>query len=286
MKKFIVNKNLNRASFSKTVKDILYPSNQFKPDLNQNIIDGLSIDYKTGLNYFHTGVNGINNKTGLKKTRWFIVTKRYLELIDKLNLMMYDGSFYEAVLNSSRNKTITWDIYQRLFNTLMVFNKNERMILWEELKNSYNLITEEEYTIAENECEGIEQVLASSMSWNYNEQFDYYTVKHSTPLKLETRWTNSENNPTNSDLYILTILPSDTQFNSEPSTKYWTNTAVETACVKFFREDTGTTFYQVGYMAHSLTDRSGEGEVQLDHIDKIDYLDTLELAIKLPKEYY
>ena len=277
MKKFIVNKKLNRDFLSKTAKDIFYP-------YDQTFIDG--IDEHTSYimqNKFYTGMIGINNKTGIKKSRWFIATKPYLQLLDKLNNMLYDSTL-ETTIHAKR-RAMTDDYYIRMLNLLFAFNKDERMLLWNELHDRYSLITDDELEIARNECEYFDQINHSNMSWNYNEQFDYFTMKHNTPLRLENRFDNTINNPSNSELYFVQMIPSFAQFDGKSINAYYDRSTVETAALLYYREDLGKNIYQCGYMAFSLTDRSGEGDIQLDHIDKIDYLDSLELAVKLPKEY-
>lgn len=39
------------------------------------------------------------------------------------------------------------------------------------------------------------------------------------------------------------------------------------------------------FIAFKLTDRSGDGDIKIDHIDKIRYLDSLTIKVKLPKKY-
>jgi len=280
MKKFIINKKMNRDFLSKTAKDIIYPD-------GQKVIDGLNqyqVDYLNRY-MFYTGMIQVQKKAGLKKSRWMIASKAYLQLLDKLNTILYDGTF-ETTITAISGETLVDIYYIRALNLLMVFNKDERMLLWNELFEKYSLITAEELEIARNECEYFDQINFGAMTWSYNEQFDYFTMKHSTPLRLENRWDNIINNPNNGEIYFVNIIPSFIHLNGKNiSTPYFNKNTIETAAALYYREDLGKNIYQVGYMAHLITDRSGEGDIQLDHIDKIDYLDSLEIAVKLPKEY-
>ena len=56
------------------------------------------------------------------------------------------------------------------------------------------------------------------------------------------------------------------------------------AC-KFYREDNKQYIYQYSYMAYTLGDLSTDADIQFDHVDRMDYLDSLEVAIKLPRVY-
>lgn len=268
MSKIVVNKAFNKKYLVGNIKTVLIPN-------EQNNIDRLgekSSEYHNSeLNYVAS--IDVEGKTHVKSGKFFVVTAGFLSLIDKINTLLYNDTVTQ--LNSeSRNRGT--------LNRLTAYNKSERTKALDRFK-VLGYITDAEYEIGVRECEAFGQIKFDSISWNYNEQFDYYTMLHNTPLNLEKRWTNTENNPRNDELYIMTVLPASRPFN-ESSYSAYDRAGVETSCVKYYREDTGKFIYQLGYMAHTLTDRSGDGDIQFDYIDKIDYLDSLEISIKLPKE--
>jgi len=270
MKKIVVNKNFNKRYLKTSLELYLFPD-------QQNRISRKGVKYYLNYALNYVGVNGSKNSGWVQPTRWFIVTDSYLKLLDKLNDIAYNN-LIDTVSSNKMND----DDWHRLFNYVTAFNATDRDKVWEYLL-SLNLITEEEYQTSSISCRGFGQILKDSLVWTYNEQFDYYTLNHISPLSLEQRWDNSTNNVNSEQLYIMTSLPSFSGFNNYPDNVYITRGGIEQTAVKYYREDIGSYIYQMSYMAHTLTDRSGDGDIQFDYIDKIDYIDSLEMSFKLPK---
>ncbi len=145
------------------------------------------------------------------------------------------------------------------------------------------LITQEEYDATALNNTATEQYKWEKFSMDYEPINDYYILKHDSPLKLENRWITEVNNPSSEQLYIMVELPSTQTFNNFNYDNYSTYT--RTSATKYYRADNNQYIYQFGYLAYTLGDLSSNSDIQFDHVDKMDYLDSLEVAIKLPRVY-
>jgi len=266
MSRIVVNKNFNKQYLSKSMEDFLSPQ-------HQNIIDRRAIEPYNYYNNYYNYTGGFigGNLKGAQNAMWFVVTKSYLELIDKVNKLFYDGIVSGSI-----------DYSHRFFNSLTTYKKSERKRLWSWLK-THNHITDDEFNVAVGQCEAFGQIKYSSISWTYNESSDYFTMLHNSPMNLETRWDNSVNNTSGGEIFIMSILQGYENFNNE---NFGSDAigGLQQSATKFIRDDTGASFYQLSYMAHTVTDRAGDGDIQFDYVDKIDYIDSLEISVKLPKE--
>ena len=175
----------------------------------------------------------------------------------------YNNVFFistESVLNLLDKY---WDYYY-YFNSYnsnisskYYFEKTQKL-----LQN--NIITEDEYNILYNQIVFLSNtnINFNSSILHYEEVNDYYYLHFEQPLKLEKRWDNSINNPNNENIYLTFIDTIDTTYTFS----------------------NGENHQLVTTYSYKLTDMQGDGDIRLDHIDKIDYIDSLILPLKAPKE--
>lgn len=220
------------------------------------------------------GTNGIEKRNYVQPTLFYIVTQSYIDLIDKINTLLYNKQIPLTDINED-------EASHRFLNLLGAFDINERRKAFLYLLEK-GLITQAEYDSTALNSIATEQYNWESFSMDYEEINDYYIIKHSSPLKLQNRWLSEVNNPLSEQLYIMVDLPSTTSNNNWNFSKY---VGVRTNASKFYRADTSQYIYQFSYMAYTLGDLSSDADIQFDHVDKIDYLDSLEIAIKLPRVY-
>jgi hypothetical protein len=320
MKTIIVNKNFNKKFLSRNIKEIFMPRwyaqdtqnidtykwYYLKPDdtvdttnttdttyqgyirdNQQRIFDRTLSMNNEDLTYNHynqfnnsywrnlVGTNGVDKRNYVQPTLFYVVTQSYIDLIDKINTLLYNKQIPLTVDGEDQAS-------HRFLNLMGAFNLVERRKAFLFLLTE-GLITQEEYDATALNNVATEQYKWESFSMNYEEINDYYIIKHKTPLKLETRWETERNNVNGEQLYLMIDIPSTTNNNNWNYDNY--DIGTRTNAVRFYRADNDQYIYQYSYMAYTLGDLSTNADIQFDHVDKIDYLDSIEVAIKLPRVY-
>lgn len=300
----IVNKRFNTAFISQNVRDILMPrwsahdNQQPQSDKyfdmttqhyrynHQKVIDRTmnygSEDYNDMNTYQQEGylrnvigTNGTNLKNYTKPSPIMIATQGYVDLLEKINGLLYNKQIPLTHTNTDESHT-------RFLNMLGSYELSTRRLAFNYLLG-LGLITQAEYdATALNSC-GLDQFKTENFTWTYEPINDYFIIKHTSPLKLETRWVNSVNNPNNEQLYILIENSSSFSFNGYDKNDWAEYTRI--SATKFYRQDTNSFIYQYSFLGYTLGDMSSSANIKFDHVNKIDYIDTLEIAIKLPRIY-
>ena len=174
----------------------------------------------------------------------YYVTDSFLGLIDELNKREYNG---ELSLPSFPDASIQ-DIVTGLFNgTITPSQIVADGIVWDDSKS-------------------VVKKFSGFNSANYNVTFDRTTgvmaMKYSYPLEI-TGGYRKEGSLLEEPTYIA--------FYNDSSIGYWNDTR-------------GTNAYQSSYVAFSVGVTGSGADIELDHDDKIDYIDTLNINVSLPKQ--
>lgn len=311
MKTIIVNKNFNNKYLSRNIREtfmprwiahdnvslsveknyaindsgILYFNNSDHTKFNQQALFDRKLNYVSeDGTYSHNnntywrntvGTNGGNMQNYVKPTLFTVATQSYVDLLDKINTLLYNKQIPLTHISVD-------DASTRFLNLIGAHDLTERRKAFAFLLGQ-NLITQAEYDSTATNSMATSQYNWESFSMTYEEINDYYIMGHSTPLKLENRWLTDVNNPNSEKLYLILEIPSTWNFNNYFGDD-WGRYA-RTNATKFYRMDNNQSIYQFSYMAYSLGDLSSDEDIQFDHIDKMDYLDSLEVAIKLPRVY-
>lgn len=264
MKRVIVNKNFNKSRLVNTISRQLFLRDQKDIDRESAV---------STAKYNYTSILNVGNTSYHTPGKFFIVSKPYIDLLDKVNRMLFDHQL---------DFTSNVDAHNiRLCNALTLMESEYRNYYWTVLYDK-GFITDSELEIAKTKCESLTQIKAESFSMHYDDTNDFFTFKYSSPLKLEHRWDQTINNPGNDDLFLLTIFD---EYKASHNVTASDGNRIRTSAIQYYREDDGSRFFQIGFMAHHITERDGQGDIELDHIDKIDYLDSIEINVKLPKSY-
>ena len=101
---------------------------------------------------------------------------------------------------------------------------------------------------------------------------------YDTPLEL-SKYYSAENNPNNEDLYLVILpvaninyagLPLDAEYGNFVATQYFTKAD-------------GSKVLQSSYIAINIGDiTDDDADIQYDHVDKIDYIDSIKFRFRLP----
>jgi len=98
----------------------------------------------------------------------------------------------------------------------------------------------------------------------YNDDLGNMKITYTKPLSITPGfYRNDEDETTNSDLYMVFF------HNSVAS---------------YLKTSDNTNRNLTSYVAFSITSEGNGGDIELDHDDKIDYLDAFEIQVALPKE--
>lgn len=133
--------------------------------------------------------------------------------------------------------------------------------------------------------------------YQYSTTDDVLTFNINKPIKLSRLFINANDNPDNHDLYLLVQSLKNGSYaldlNSSINIAKYTsgdliNNTVSDGCVtcvnipsvRSSKNETLTSF-----IAFKVTERSGDGDIKIDHVDKIRYIDSLTIKVKLPKQY-
>ena len=314
MKTIIVNKNFNKKFMSRNIREIFMPrwrgANGADLDnptvVNEYINDDgdiLNASYATYIKenqqwtidrklssateafdnsynssgYWNNpvGTNGSNLQNWVQPSIFYVVTQSYIDLIDKINTLLYNKQITLTAVNMD-------DAHTRFLNLVGAFSLTERRKAFAYVL-SLGLITQEEYDNTATSSVSVDQLNWESFTMEYEEINDYYLFKHSTPMRLETRWLSDVNNPLGEQLYIMVDTPSTQNLNNMQVGTY--GGGGRTNATKFFRADNNDYVYQYSYMAYTFGDLSSNSDIEFDHVDRMDYLDSIEVAIKLPRVY-
>lgn len=111
------------------------------------------------------------------------------------------------------------------------------------------------------------------------------------PLNLSEIYKLS-NNPMSEQLYLIIFPFNDTKFvnNIQDITiQSYFNQSNEgiypVGFTRMYKKDTNTSEFQIPYLAFSLSEENGGGDIEYDHLDEIEYLDNIKLSLELPKQY-
>ena len=193
----------------------------------------------------------------------------YLNIINKLNQMAYNGEFpsdldFVYVIHALYAKQN--DIRDNMINNLV----NKGILTNDEIINT-TLVTdfrdfdyskfEKQYpdTTENPDLEGVEYI-------------------YDTPLEL-SRYYSAENNSNNEDLYLVILPVTNINYAGLPTDANYGNFVA----VQNFTKSDGTKVLQSSYIAINIGDITDEdADIQYDHVDKIDYIDSIKFRFRLP----
>jgi len=100
---------------------------------------------------------------------------------------------------------------------------------------------------------------------------------YNTPLEL-TRYYDSKNNPNNEDLYLVILPVANINYTGITEGDYGNFVSAQ-----YFTKLDGTKVLQSSYIAINIGDITDEdADIQYDHVDKIDYIDSIKFRFRLP----
>ena len=110
----------------------------------------------------------------------------------------------------------------------------------------------------------LEAFNSSNYSSTYDNNTSVLTMYHSSPLSVSPRFERkAEDGTLDSDLYIVIYRD---------------------AVKSFYKPVDETTRELVTYVAFSVTEKDGGGDIEFDHTEKIDYIDEVTLKVAFPNQ--
>jgi hypothetical protein len=203
----------------------------------------------------------IINKPFVKDVMSKQLFKRFFSKLNQNNNVFFIST--ESVLNLLDKYWKYYYIYDKSYESTYLSDYNDIYLKKTNNLLDKNIISEEEYNILYNQIVFLtnDNIIFNPSFFHYEEVNDYYYLHFEKPLKLRNRWDNNINNPNNENIYLTYI----DVYN------------------KYYFPDTNEYRLATTY-SYKLTDMQGDGDIRLDHIDKIDYIDSLILPLKAPKE--
>lgn len=243
-----------------------------------------------------------------------LMTKEYIDLLRKINddsikgLLLPPYSEDSKKLIGSNNTKI---LISRIMDNLISYNQLIRNGTLDYL-SSFGYITTEvssrlklAVTPLITTTSSSEKIVSSDIVFSNTE--DVCNININKPIKLISLFENAVNNPNNSDLYIVIFsdrawsygmcknyqksesalfsVGSNIYVEPESATSPLVNIILTHPKVVLESTTTGNLESLLSFVAFKVTDRTGDGDIKLDHIDRIRYFDSLSFKIKLPKQY-
>lgn len=235
---------------------------------------------------FHQIYTNFSTKTiGFsKKLKMGLCSSKFLDYKEKVNRMLLLPDNISSITADGIN-------INNLLNTLFCSKLSYRSLAVNYLINK-NILTQDDYN-SSLEFINFNELELNNFITTYENST--YTMKYiNTAIKLETRYNNSFD-----DLFIVKFLNYSYYLNTELNyNTYYINVHVEGIGASrndwYYNESgydqtiTTTSIsgkIQTGYFAWSISNVGEGGDVELDHIDLIDYIDNLVLKLKIPNSF-
>lgn len=243
-----------------------------------------------------------------------LITKEYIDLLRKINDDSIKGLLIPPYSTESKKLSISSNtkiIISRIMDNLISNNMTIRDGTIDYLA-SFNYITAEVATRLKLAITPLittpsssEKVVPSDIVFSNVD--DVCTVAINRPTKLASLYENAVNNPSNSDLYLVVFsdrvwsygmcknyqksdaalfnIGTNLYVGPESASNAFANFLLTHPKVVLDSTTSGKLEAVLSFIAFKVTDRDGDGDIKLDHIDRIRYFDNLTFKIKLPKQY-
>lgn len=175
----------------------------------------------------------------------FFVTGSFLDMIDAISKKEYDGTLTTSLAGGT---------YQTLINEIF-----EGSVSIEDVVNEGHVASSNGI-----ECHKFLEYNGSFHTMTFDDTTGIMDINYTMPLKVGSGFFASSDNGTDTeDLYIV--------FFKDSVIGYWNSV----------REVTSN---QVSYVAFSVTETGMGGDIELDHTDKIEYIDAINIKVTLPTQ--
>lgn len=199
-------------------------------------------------NYFNSKYNKIlleNFINNRISSGMYLVTGKFLDMFDKANLLAFNDTFTTSTATS-----------------LLAFCNG----IFDKTINLDTLITEGNIITSKSaiECHKLTNYNSSYHSMSFDTATSVMTINYSMPLYVSDGgfFRDELNNTLTEQLYLVLYNPTDIG--------YWNN-----ALSKSVRQTT--------YVAFTVGDTGTGADLQFDHTDKIEYIDSIAIKVRLPK---
>lgn len=266
----VLNKNFNNNYMRRAFERMIFSYTNSKKQYDNNVYRDCSVDFST--------------KSTVNVWEHFICTSRFIDIIDKI----YDGTLNGEIVYPADN-TGMWNFrpiegttklelpawaytITCLFTDDLVAHKGFLKILV-----SSDIITQDDMDYVLSTVSILKNLDVTTVITT-NDNDNVYTLNYNLPIELNKRYDNSLNT-LNEELYLLCVPMEVWAYNDESTNEY------KYVYKTFYSKVHDKNFILPTYLAFSVGESGSGKDIEFDHIDNIDYIDTLEIKYTLPKSF-